>query len=64
MSDFPYKEDCLYIFKISPHWNLCKVEIVEVTKETVFFLNKDTGQSRRVLHGYFLENFKLIEEIA
>lgn len=64
MSEFPYKVGKTYIFAVSPIWFPAKVKILDLTAETVFFENKDTAQSRRVLRGYFLENFRLIEEIA
>lgn len=63
MSDFPYKVGKVYIFGVPPLWCPAKVKILDVTAETVFFENKDTEQSRRVLRAYFLENFRLIEEL-
>ena len=64
MSDFPYKAGKVYIFAVSPLWFPAKVKILDLTAETVLFENKDAGLSRRVLRAYFLENFRLIEEIA
>ena len=65
MSDFPYKVGKPYIFWIGPKGDpsVGKVVILDVTKETVLFKNKDTKQTRRILRSYFMEQFKLIEEI-
>lgn len=65
MSDFPYKIGKPYIFWIGPKGDptVGKVVILDVTKETVLFESKDAGTKKRILRSYFMEHFKLIEEI-